>query len=384
MTFSKEFLSNPLFSEQPVSFRPVNPMRMHKNRSPELDEKLKCGAVYQENGDILFRIWAPNASTVSVTVAKRTLELTKQPNGAFEGLYPYDETYCGPHSMDVIVDGDVFIDPYLPIYWHRNRPVNFIEVPDPETDYCLLKDVPHGAVTYETYWSKALGQWLRCTVYTPAGARTSGEKYPVLYLQHGATEDETVWLYNGRMNYIMDNLIAEGRIVPMIVVMNDGMIRYPDSKGLGDSAFKDNLVGSCIPFIEANYPVKTDKWSRAIAGLSMGSGQCASTAYSYPEMFGYIGMFSGRADLEPEHHGHYYEFAKDTENFAKQYKVYFRGMGDHDETSMFTNWPIDDAVIAELGIDKLPNYIRKVYPNGTHEFGAWRRMLKDYTELLFR
>jgi enterochelin esterase family protein len=188
------------------------------------------------------------------------------------------------------------------------------------------------------------------------------------------------------MPYIIDNMIAEGKCDPFIVVMNDGMVRYPTTPEgpFSDTAMEDNLVGSCIPYIEANYPAKTDKWSRAIAGLSMGSGQCATTAYHHPDMFGYIGMFSGKCGIDKEKTPDLYEYAKDTENFGKQYRVYFRGMGDCDESSMFTNFPIDDALLAETGVDKIPGYHRVTYPDQTHEYGAWRRMLYDFAQLIFK
>ncbi len=386
MEFSTEFLNNSMFAEQPTSYLPVGAMRMHKARDPQEDESIETGALIQPNGDILFRIYAPHASKVTILVSKRECPLIKTENGVFEGVYPYDPTYCGPHSIDVIEDGDMVIDPYIPVFWHRNRPVNFIEVPDPETEYAMVQDVPHGAVTSEIYFSKELNKYLRCSVYTPAGSRMSGEKYPVLYLQHGATENETVWVYNGRVANIMDNMIAEGKCVPMIVVMNNGMVRYPGGggRGRGDTAFLDNLIGSCIPYIEANYPVKTDRDSRAIAGLSMGSGQCAGVAYAHPEMFAYIGMFSGRIGIDKERTPELCAFAKDTEKFGGLYKVYFRAIGEKDESSMFQGFAEDDKLAAELGIDQIPGYVRKMYKDQTHEYGAWRRMLYDYAQLLFK
>lgn len=389
MEFTKEFLNNAMFTEQPAAFDPLR--GGEPGRGPAAGAGAQ-GAEYMPNGDILFTVRAQGAETVSIRIGGRVCELEKGADGVFRGTYAYDPEACGPHSADVVVDGNVWIDPYLPVFWHRNRPVNFIEVPDPELDYVLINDVPHGAVTREIYWSEAMRRWQRCMVYTPPGARVSGQSYPVLYLQHGATENETVWVYNGRVAEIMDNMLARGLCVPCIVVMNNGMVSYGEGAAPENSqgAFADSLLGSCIPYIEKNYPVRGDKWSRAIAGLSMGSGQCAEIAYRHPELFGYIGMFSGRLGLhtgrgldtrdDPEK----LELVRDTERFAENFRVCFRGMGERDETSMFPNFFRDDALLAELGIDKLPCYVRKLYPGQTHEFGAWRRMLYDFVQLLFR
>ena len=218
-------------------------------------------------------------------------------------------------------------------------------------------------------------------VYTPPGYQKTTEDYPVLYLQHGNTENETCWEYNGRVGYIMDNQIAAGKVKPFIIVMNDGMVRAPGADQRDHSAFERTLTESCIPFIEKTYRVKTDKWNRAIAGLSMGSAQAFTFGMKHPELFGWIGCFSGSMNMR----GNNTELLKHVmkkEYFAENYKLFFRSVGDaepglqrlYDEGKM-----LDESGVRSLGI-----CIDKIYPYQTHEWGCWRRAIHDFAELVFK
>ncbi len=382
MEFSKDLLTNKVYCDQPTMFNPL----LKERTEGMTGEEMNTGALLQPNGDILFRIYAPNAKTVEMKVRGQAdctagCSFTRGEDGIFEGLYPYDPTFCGPHSIDIIVDGMVVIYPFIPVMWHRNKPVNFIEVPDPETPYIGIYDVPHGSFTREIYWSEALQTWERCMVYTPPGYQKTTEDYPVLYLQHGNTENETCWEYNGRVGYIMDNQIAAGKVKPFIIVMNDGMVRAPGADQRDHSAFEHTLTESCIPFIEKTYRVKTDKWSRAIAGLSMGSAQAFTFGMKHPELFGWIGCFSGSMNMR----GNNTELLKQVmkkEYFAENYKLFFRSVGDaepglqrlYDEGKM-----LDESGVRSLGI-----CVDKIYPYQTHEWGCWRRAIHDFAELVFK
>ncbi len=385
MTFSEEFLTNQVYCDQPLMFNPLLKEKADGMNGKELD----TGALVRENGDILFRIHAPEAQSVEIVICgqsgeKRSVKLVRGEDGIYAGLYPYDETYCGPHSVDVLVDGTVFLYPYIPILWHRNRPVNFIEVPDPETPYIQIRNVPHGAFTREIYWSETLNAWQRAVVYTPPFYQKSTEDYPVLYLLHGSTENETCWEYNGRLGYILDNLIADGRIDPFLVVMNDGMVRFPDDATPTSqkyTAFEGTLLGSCIPYIEKTYRVRTDKWSRAIAGLSMGSTQSFIFGLSHPELFGSIGLFSGslsRDGVDPE----LFKKVLDPDYIGENYRVLFRSIGDAEPR--YGKFVKESGFCRETGVADLEAYHEAVYHYQTHEWGAWRRAIYDFAQLIFR
>jgi len=174
MKFSKEFLSNKIFKDLALNFDPPNPAR--------IDGKLlETGTLIQPNGDILFRIYAPKATDVTLKfdlVRSGELILKKKDDGVFEGLLPYDENHTGPMTVDVYVDGMVFLYPYMPIHWSASRPHNFVEVPDAEMEFMFIKDVPHGAMSREIYWSDVVKSWERSIIYTPPGYMKSNKAYP--------------------------------------------------------------------------------------------------------------------------------------------------------------------------------------------------------------
>lgn len=381
--FSKEFLSNAVFRDLALNFDPPNAARID-------GALLDTGALVQPNGDILFRIHAPQARDVSLKfdlVRSGGITLAKRDNSLFEGLLPYEDNHTGPMTVDVYIDGMTFLYPYMPIHWSASRPHNFVEVPDAEMEFMFIKDVPHGAMSREIYWVDAIKSWERCMVYTPPGYMKSNKKYPVLYLQHGGGENEVVWGYCGRVAYILDNLIAEGKAEPFIVVMNNDMLRYSDNTtSVIDDAFERLLTQSCIPYMENNYRVRTGKWNRALAGLSMGSMMSCDIAFRHPELFGNLGTFT--ASMTHETFQTTYErpfpaVMKDREKFAKNYKVYFRSTTQQ-EDHYHDYFIADDKLCAQSGIDKLPSYHRIVYPTRTTKWNSWRLGLRDYAQLLFR
>ena len=374
-----EIKNNAVYGDWPLHYDPLRPeMRPGADGQPE---PIESGIKVLDNGDVEFRVYAPQMHTVDVTSKAFTLSLTKGEDGFFTGTLPFDPIKAGPHSFDFIFDGTVLLYPYAPISWHRNRPVNYVDIPDVETPYVLVRDVPHGVVSRELFWSEVTGKWERCLVYTPPGYMTNQESYPVLYLQHGATENEVTWEFNGRVSSIMDNMLADGLIKPFIIVMNNGMLSLPGDTAYG-TALGEMLINDCIPHIEKHYRVKTDKWSRAMAGLSMGSMQTSRYGLTHPELFGYLGLFSGfmRSRYEDENQPHL-EILKDPACFAESFKVFFRSVGEKD--AMINRFLEDDEICKARGVDKLPNFYRRVYANQFHEFGAWRRALYDFAQLLF-
>lgn len=392
MEFTSEFLHNAVFRDSPLKYDPMALER--KGDGPNGEGLGQTGAIVRENGDILFRIYAPNASEVRVNIGTNIAESTgiererilkKNTDGVFEDVYPYNPAYTGPHSVDVWIDGTLVLYPYIPITWMRDRPVNYIEVPDPETEYIQVRDVPHGAISREVYWSRALGRWQRCLVYTPPGYQATQERYPVLYLQHGATEDEICWEYNGRIGYIMDNLLAEGKCVPFLIVMNDGMARSEEDLKPGAykfRGFEDGLTQSCIPFIDSTYRTLPDREYRALAGLSMGASMALHFGMHHPELFASLGMFSAPLHFrgnQPE----VVALLEDKDYVARNYHLILRTVGDA-ETMQYTNFLKDEERLKATGTALLPIYFSRVYHNQNHEWGCWRRAVHDFAQLVFR
>ncbi len=382
MTFSKEFLDNKMFTDHALSFE--KPKREEINGT-----FVDTGAILQENGDYLFRIYAPEAKDVRLLFnwVKEPLILAKTPEGFFEGTYVYNPALTGPVSVRVMIDGALFISPYIPVFWSSDRPMNYIEVPDPEMEFAMIRDVPHGSYIRELYWADNLQNWARCMVYTPPGYMNGTKSYPVLYLLHGGTDNETSWQYNGNVADIMDNLIAAGECEPCIVVMNNGMLRYDydEKNDVWDLALEDLLTGSCIPYIEKTYRVKTGKWDRAIAGLSMGAYQANDIGLRHPELFGYIGQFTASITQDPSkwnYKRNYREMLSDPKKFLESYKVFFRSTTPNEDHLEY--YEADDALYQEAGVDSLPNYYRILYPEGTSRWKSWRTGLRDYVKLIFK
>jgi len=207
----------------------------------------------------------------------------------------------GFHYYNIVVDGVKVNDPASETFFGTGRPTSGIEIPEKGVDFYYPKDVPHGEVRSRWYNSKVTGQPRHVLVYTPPGYDTDLQKrYPVLYLQHGAGEDETGWTRQGHANFILDNLIAAGKAKPMIIVMEKGYATRagapaePAGKGKGGpSAFEDVVLKDLIPMIDSTYRTMAHRDQRAIAGLSMGAGQAMQIGLTHLDTFSAIGGFSG-------------------------------------------------------------------------------------------
>ncbi len=199
-------------------------------------------------------------------------------------------------------------DPGSLYFYGASRWGSGIEVPAKDQDFYALKDVPHGQVRQNLYFSKITNAWRRCFVYTPPDYdKNTTSRYPVLYLQHGRGEDETGWAVQGKANLILDNLIAEKKAVPMIIVMDNGYASKPTqtppqggaapARGAGGiSAFEEVMIKEIIPMIDATYRTIADREHRAMAGLSMGANQTIQITMNNLDKFSYIGGFSGTSN----------------------------------------------------------------------------------------
>ena len=276
--------------------------------------------------------------------------------------------------VDVMVDGEVVLSPYLPIGFGASRPINYIDVPGEGDDFYQPCDGPRGTVVQHYFESSLTGELEACVVYQPPKF-DANLAYPVLYLQHGLGENELGWVHQGRMNHILDRLIDSGEASEMLVVMCSGMVQM---NGEYDYAiFPQLLVQDVIPFIERTYKVKTDKWHRAMAGLSMGSMHTSMTTMTHPELFGYAGLFSGFLRYIWHDEQPHLAALDDPAQFAKDFRVFFRAMGEDDQ---FFKWfAEDDAILEEKGV----NVTRRLYPGG-HGWQVWRHCLQDFLPLIFK
>lgn len=329
----------------------------------------------QPDGSVRFELYYPHAQSVRLRLmAEREtdLELTREGDlwvGAASDLE-------GFVAIWIFVDGNRVLNERLPIGFYGCRATNFIELltADP---LILPRTQVHGTVTAAFLHSKATNRMERIEIYLPAGYHNGTERYPVLYLQHGHGENETVWVTEGKMNFIFDNLIAEGKAVPAIVVMCDGMMVFDkgDSVGLDRfTIFEDLLTREVIPYIDGNFRTIADPDHRAMAGLSMGSMQTSFITMRHPELFRYAGLFSGFVGnfiTEDQ------DYIRDLPAYRANLKVYFRAMGHADP---FMNvFLADDKLLNENGVD----CIRVIY-HGAHEWKVWQRCFHDFVQLLFR
>lgn len=352
----------------------------------------RAGCFYTERGDILLRVYAPESQTVSASLSfgARQLSLTREAGGLFEGMIPYDTRLSGPLYLDVLFDQTPALYPYFPVTWCGDRPVNCVEMPSPNAQLWALRDVPHGTVSRELYYSGIMHDWKRCMVYTPPGYTKDAANYPVVYMLHGGTANELDWICSGRIAQIFDNLFADGGAVPFIAVMTNGMVRFPDSGSVvWDDALEQMLIHDVIPHIDAHYRTRTGKWDRALCGLSMGAYMTNDIGFRHPELFGYMGQFTAcmthRTD-RPNYERPYLSLMREWENdpseFARRYRIFFRSTTCNEDH--FDYFETDDAILSQAGIDQLPCSRRIVYSQQTSKWDSWRLGVRDYVQLLFR
>ena len=256
------------------------PLSAQWGRRPTPNDTLQSTRVLPD-GKVLFQIYAPEAKTVSVSGDlpwNNPIKFEKAENGVWKGVC--EGLDKGLFRYNFTVDGVRVQDPKAPLSAEQSSLLTVGEG--------YVKDVPHGAVAQRFYWSKTLGEMRRMHVWTPAGYEKSKDKLPVLYLVHGGGDNDASWPGVGAAGWILDNLLAEGKIVPMVVVMPNGTINVPNEV----PPFAEDMVTSIIPFIEANYNVKTDAANRAMAGLSMGGMETIEVCFNHPEMFTYVWVLS--------------------------------------------------------------------------------------------
>ena len=349
-------------------------------------------------GRVRARVFAPQAQSVQLDLGGKKYPLTKGEDGGWIGVSaPQDE---GFHYYQIIVDGAQVPDPGSLYFYGASRWGSGVEVPAHDQDFYALKNVAHGQLRQTLYFSKSANAVLRCFVYTPPDyEKNPAQRYPVLYLQHGAGEDETGWGSQGHAGLIMDNLLAEGRAMPFIIVMANSYVpganmfggggaatNSPDSPlsrriaGLGGRSFSFNafaqvLIEDLIPFIDGNYRTLADQPHRAMAGLSMGGMQTHSIALANLDKFSNLGMFSGGSITTNE--------ITDVDNFRQKVKLVFVSYGSREVTggrAMGANGKANVESLKAAGINSC--YYES--PLTAHEWLSWRRSLHEFAQLVFK
>jgi len=327
-----------------------------------------------------FRILAPDAKSVSVSLGlggRGGTPLMRAADGAWTGTTagPLDE---GFHYYHLTVDGGTFNDPGTLNFYGSVRWESGIEIPAHDRDFYALKDVPHGTVRQVLFPSKSTGTVRRAFVYTPPDyEKNRTKRYPVLYLQHGWGEDETAWTNQGHANLIMDNLLAEGKAQPFLVVMTYGMTNDVKIGGLANfdvSHFQRVLVGELVPYIDGNFRTLADQRHRAMAGLSMGGMETRSITLKKLDTFSHIGLFSGGTISLDD--------VKGAPGFKDKVRLVFVSYGSRELGSAGRGGNPQGTTqeLKQAGI----NSVFYVSPDTAHEFLSWRRSLRELAPLLFR
>jgi enterochelin esterase family protein len=353
-----------------VSLQAQQPSQPPAVRSPEVAADRR----------VTFRVLAPNASKVTVFCECLTSEpaMTRGADGVWS-------VTVGPLEPDIYeyhftVDGVDNLDQRNPVVKYNSRPnliESVVDVPGPSPMFYDVKPVPHGKVEIRYYQSKTTGTTRRAFVYTPPNYERAGKGLPVLYLLHGGDGDETVWTQFGRANLILDNLIAERKVAPMVVVMPFAYA-YPWTAGVpGEKQradFEKDLLTDLIPFVQANYRVSDNRENRALAGLSMGGGLTLAIGPRHLDMFSRLAVFSagGGQNLEKS----FADVAANAKNVNAQLKLFWIGVGTEDgamagakRTSDFLN---------SAGI----KHTYKTSP-GAHTWIVWRKYLNEVAPLIF-
>ena len=332
-----------------------------------------------------FSISAPEARKVIVDICGKKYDM--QPDGKGNWMAVTDPLVPGFHYYFMEINGVRFVDPATETFFGCNRQSGGIEIPEGDEGnyYRPQQGVPQGQVRSLYYFAKSTNEWRHAMVYTPADYEKGKKKYPVLYLQHGMGEDETGWSKQGHMQHIMDNLIAKGDAVPMIVVMESGDIKAPFKGGdnrqgfstYGNS-FYEVMMNDLIPTIDAKFRTLTDRDHRAMAGLSWGGHQTFDVVLNHLDKFAWMGTFSGAIfglDVKTAYNG---IFTRPDE-FNKKIHYLFMMSGTEGMDKMFNTKKTVDELNAQG--------IKAVYYESTgtdHEWLTWRRGLREFVPHLFK
>lgn len=380
---STEQLDRQTFAAHLLMFDPI-----YKGLIRESDEKGRPRGRYRDEpsgveitdsrkGCARFWLRAEGACTVEVDIwGMGRFPLQKTESGWWNCEVKGIEK--GFHYYSCLVNGVEVVDGNAPVGYGGFRAVNYLEMPEEDFEQCRLRQVPHGVIHMNYYRSEETGRTKLCYVYTPASYETDTQKrYPVLYLQHGGGENETGWIWQGKIASLADQLISQGKMSELIIVMNTGYA-FPQDKGYHPalSAFSEELVNSCIPFIDRTYRTFTDREHRAMAGLSMGGMQTQKTVFMHPELFAWAGIFSGGLVIFDDEDD-YRDILLDQKAFAERFKLLFVACGTQDPFYEATKKNMETVLAAGVGIETFEEY-------GYHDWTFWRHCADIFLRKLFR
>ena len=352
--------------------------------APTNNNENQCPCILPDNS-VIFKIKAPNAQKVQIDLGKK-YDMEKDEEGMW--TVKTDPIVPGFHYYFLVIDDVPVADPASQSFYGTSKMASAIDIPEKGTDFYDIKDVPHGSVSSKYYYSEVTKSWRRLYVYTPPGYNENiKERYPVVYIQHGGGEDETGWVLQGKTDIIMDNLIAEGKAKPMIVVIANGNVRTGrggySSEGM--AGFKKEMTQNIIPFIDKNFRTKADAKNRAMCGLSMGGGQSFYVGLESLDYFGSVGIFSSGLfggirnpsgasfDAEKEMPG----LLSNSGDFNKKLDLFYISCGEQDMRIEYTKKAVQ--TMRDAGLEVAFNS----FP-GDHEWQVWRKSLHDFAMKVFK
>lgn len=374
---------NSLYLFSQLLFKPVDEAKFNKysiigTPAPSNIRNSKYPQILPD-GRAVFRVEAPEAQKIQIDLFKK-YDMSKNDEGFWE--VTTDSLSEGFHYYSLVIDGVSVADPASESFYGMGRMASGIEVPFKGDDYYAIKDVPHGDIRIKRYFSNVTRSWRQFYIYTPPGYdQNTEEEYPVLYLLHGGGEDERGWATQGKTDLILDNLIAEDKAVPMIIVMMDGNMPFSNFGENVLRAFESELTGSVVPFVEKNYRTKANSENRALAGLSMGGLQTLYAGVKNTELFSCLGVFSSGwiQPMQKEITDAQYNFMKNNAAQINQNLNHFWiAMGGKEDIA-YNNCKLMLSEFDKLGIE----YNYSEYPGG-HTWPVWRNNLYQFAQVIFK
>nr|WP_288837231.1 alpha/beta hydrolase-fold protein [uncultured Flavobacterium sp.] len=366
---------------------------MGQTNTAQIVEDFKPSSVNQQGklypqvnsqGRVRASILAPQASKIQLDLGGTKYDMVKDEKGIWTGVSePQDE---GFHYYQLNIDGASVPDPGTVYFYGAGRLGSGIEIPAVDQEFFAMKDVPHGLVSENIYFSKLTNSFRRCFVYTPANYNEDSKtRFPVLYLQHGSFEDETGWAVQGKANLILDNLIASEKANPMIVVMDNGYAYKPQTNtSRPESIFEEVVINEIIPMIDSKFRTIANREHRAIAGLSMGANQTMRIMMNHLDTFSYYGGFSGTSnypsidaiDVNTFLDGKF----KEGNALNKKIKLFWLGLGTKEPIPFPASVGAFRTMLEQQGI----RYAYYESPETAHEWLTWRRCLNQFVTQLFK
>jgi len=344
-------------------------------RQPTPNDTLRS-TIALPDGGVIFQIYAPEARRVSVSGDLpwgSPIQFVKQENGVWKGkLQKIDP---GVYRYQFSVDGVSVYDPKSELAGETRA---LLKVQPSGDEFFAMKDVPHGAVAQRWYYSRTLGCMRRMHVWTPAGYEKSNEKLPVLYLIHGGGDNDASWPGVGAAGFILDNLLAEGKMVPMVVVMPNGTITDVPNEV---PPFAEDMVRDIIPFTEQNYNVLTDKDNRAVAGLSMGGMETMEVAFNNIDLFSWVWVMSSsfQPGVDPKVEAERLNVYKNADKMNRSFKMMVYSQGGPSDIA-YRNCENTRKELDAAGLKY--EYVENAQAG--HSWGTWRADLQALAPRLFK